>query len=91
MRTQFARLYEQIQYVNSELQSQLALGERSTSWVSWRKFIQASISQAAEVAPGDRYPLMQALLMIEDGMERFADSDFPSELGRLKGPLPAES
>jgi spore germination protein len=89
VRTQFARLYEQIQYVNSELQSQLALGERSTSWVSWRKFIQASISQAAEVAPGDRYPLMQALLMIEDGMERFADSDFPSELGRLKGPLPA--
>lgn len=89
MRARLAGLYEQVQYVNVELQSQLVLGERRTSWVDWRDFMQTSISQAAEITPGDRYPLMQALLMIEDGMERFYDSDFPSELKRFEGPVPS--
>lgn len=80
-------LYQQVQYLNGELQTQLALGERRTSWVDWRRYVQTSISRAA-VEPDERYPLMQALVMIEDGMERFVDSNFPSELGRLQGPLP---
>lgn len=84
---EFAALYQQVQFVNGELQTQLALGERRTSWVDWRRYVQTSISRVA-VEPDERYPLMQALVMIEDGMDRFTDSDFASELERLRGPLP---
>jgi len=88
MRDAFAQLYEQVQYVNAELQAQLTAGESKASWASWRGLLPASLPQAADSSPGSRYPLVQALLMIEDGMERFPDPDFPSELKRLKGPLP---
>ena len=83
-------MYQQVQFVNGELQTQLALGERRTSWVDWRRYVQTSISRVA-VEPDERYPLMQALVMIEDGMDRFTDSDFASELERLRDHCPLES
>jgi len=86
MRT--TKLYQQLQYLNSGLQSELQKHEQSTSWVSWKNYLQTSITRSSNIEPGERYPLMQALVMLEDGMERFSDSDFASELSRLKGPLP---
>lgn len=88
VRNELSQLYEQVRYVNNELQAQLALGEHKTSWTVRGGFMYASLLSPAETAFGEQQPLMQALLMIEDGMDRFYDSDFPSEIKRLKAPLP---
>lgn len=77
-------LYEQAQYVNREIQNSLARFETMDSWTDWKRYWQASVMRSSNVVPGERNPLMQSLVMIEDGMQRFPDSEFPSELDRLR-------
>lgn len=81
------QIYPQICYVNEQLQTELNRDEWRTSWVDWKKYFQTSIMRSANVEPGDRYPLMQSLVKIEDGLQRFTDSDFTGELDRFKGQL----
>ncbi len=80
-------VYEQIQYLNGEIQQELAAKESEMNWMSWKQYFQTSITRSSNIEPGRRHPLMKSLMMIEDGMERFPDSDFPGELDRLEGPL----
>lgn len=87
--TVIVALYEQIQYINGEIQTQLALNERDSNWVSWKSYFQTSMMRSSNVEPGARYPLMHSLVMVEDGMQRFSESDFPSETDGLRGPLPS--
>lgn len=89
VQNQFTDLFQQVKFVNSELQTELNSKENSTSWVNWKHYFQTSIIRSSNVEPGARYPLMQSLVMIENGMDRFSDSDFTSELEPLKGSLPS--
>ena len=64
VRNELSQLYEQVRYVNNELQAQLALGEHKPSWTVRGGFMYASLLSPAETAFGEQQPLMQALLMI---------------------------
>ncbi len=81
------QMYQQAQYLNGEMQNELAARERETSWTSWERYFRTSITRSSNIEPGDRNPLMQSLMMIEDGMRRFPDSSFPGEINRLKAPI----
>lgn len=89
VQNQFTGLYQQVKFLNGELQTELNAKESSTSWVNWKQYFQTSIIRSSNVEPGARYPLMQSLVMIENGMDRFADSDFTGELEPLQGPIPS--
>ena len=86
--TTLTELYLQVKYVNSELQKQLAEKGQTANWVNWKNFLQTSMLRSSNIEPGRRHPLMHSLVMVEDGMQRFSNSDFPSETDRLQGTLP---
>lgn len=75
-------LYAMIKYVNQQLQTDLNQDQNRTSWVSWRHYFQTAVAKTDDVQSQD-YPLVQSLVMIEDGMQRFSTERFPGELARL--------
>lgn len=85
---QFVNLYHQVKYLNQELQQELNQWEREGNWVTWQSYFQTAITNSSKIALNENYPLMQALVMIEDGMDRFSESGFPSELSRLQASPP---
>lgn len=84
LQNQFVDFYHQVQYVNQELQNNLGNESAQISWIKWGSYAQTSISRGLALDPDERFPLIHALVAIEDGMDRFYDSEFPSELGRFE-------